>query len=113
MRRYYAYIKDKKIDGSGQCPCSGGGITCIEITEEVFDNINQYMYKRGKIVINPDWEEEQAKEERIQEIYARLTEIDNKSIRAIRANDTDYIEAYEQEAIALREELRGLINDDN
>jgi hypothetical protein len=110
MRRYYAFIKDKKIMGSGQCPCSGNGITCIEIEEEVFNNIDHYMYKQNKIVLNPDWEQEQYNAQRKEEILARLEEIDNKSIRALRANDTEYIEAYELEAIALREELR-VLND--
>lgn len=48
------------------------------------------------------------KEQRKQEILKALDEIDLKSIRAIRANDTEYLEKYEAEAQALREELRSL-----
>lgn len=79
------------------------GIDRIEETEDeyIIDG-DQYVLKTQEVI------DKQAKEARIQEIYARLTEIDNKSIRAIRANDTDYIDMYEQEAIALREELRSL-----
>ena len=104
----YAYIKDNKLVGSGICSVTGGGLTCIEITDEVFNNIEQYMYVNGEIVINPNYEEEKAKAERIEEILAELQTIDNKSIRAIRANDTEYIQMYEEQAESLREELRGL-----
>jgi hypothetical protein len=108
---YYAFIKNNKIDGCGECRCLSEHITNIVITEEVFNNIEQYMYEDGEIIINPDYAKEKAKTERIEEILARLKEIDNKSIRAIRANDTEYVEAYELEAESLREELRGLNND--
>ena len=48
------------------------------------------------------------KEQHRQEILKALDEIDLKSIRAIRANDTEYLKKYEAEAQALREELKGL-----
>lgn len=48
------------------------------------------------------------KEDKRTNIIARLQEIDILSIRAIRDNDEDYLEAYRQEAIKLREELRAL-----
>lgn len=51
---------------------------------------------------------ENQKQQRKQEILKELDELDLKSIRAIRANDTEYIAEYEQQAEALREELRTL-----
>lgn len=108
----YAYIKDEKIIGSGVCEVSGNGITCIEITEEIRADIKKYMYSNGEIIINPNYEQEEYKKRRKEEILIRLNEIDLKSIRALRANDTEYIEIYENEAANLREELRGL-NDNN
>lgn len=51
---------------------------------------------------------EYKKEQRKKEILNLLDELDLKSIRAIRANDTEYIEKYEEEAKALREELKTL-----
>lgn len=47
-------------------------------------------------------------QERISEILQELNEIDRKSIRALRANEADYIAIYEQQAQALREELQQL-----
>lgn len=57
---YYAFIENNKIIGKGQCPCSGEGLICIEISEEIYDNIDHYIYEDGEIVINPNYEEEQA-----------------------------------------------------
>lgn len=63
---------------------------------------DEYVLKTQEVI------DKQYKEKRTAEILARLDELDLKSIRAIRANDTEYIQAYETEAIALREELRSL-----
>lgn len=52
--------------------------------------------------------EQQEIKKRKQEILNLLDKLDLKSIRAIRANDTEYINKYEEEAEALREELRNL-----
>jgi hypothetical protein len=79
----------------------------IEETElEYILDGDEYVLKTQDII------DKQYKEQRTQEILARLDEIDQKSIRAIRSNDVDYIQAYEEEAETLRVELRGL-NGDN
>jgi hypothetical protein len=46
---------------------------------------------------------------RVIEIYAELDVIDRKCIRALRENDTARITQYEQQAEALRIELRSLL----
>ena len=75
----------------------------IEETElEYILDGDEYVLKTQEVI------DKQYKEKRTSEILARLDELDLKSIRAIRANDTEYIQAYETEAIALREELRSL-----
>lgn len=50
------------------------------------------------------------KSKRIQDIKLELSEIDRKSIRALRANDQSYIDDYEGQAIALRTELNSLVS---
>ena len=108
MLKYYAYIQDEKLNGCGQAECLSENITNIEISEEVFNNISYYVWDGEAVVLNPNWEQEEYKKNRIAEILAELETIDNKSIRAIRANDTDYIAMYETQAEELREELRSL-----
>ena len=62
---YYAHINttDNSI-GKGECPCSGDNIVCLEITEEVYNNIDHYIYQDGELVLDPDYEEKQAQKER-------------------------------------------------
>lgn len=60
-------------------------------------------------------EEKQAQErERLIEDYKQqLNALDLKSIRAIRSNDTEYIEKYEAEAIELRAKIKELESNEN
>ena len=69
-------------------------------------NIEYELYN-GEYLTKEEVQEKE-KEARIEEIKKELNELDIKSIRAIRTNDTAYLEKYEQEAQVLREELRSL-----
>lgn len=71
------------------------------------DDKNVYFYINNQLV-KKDKAEIEAKEKRIAEIKKQLDELDLKSIRAIRSNDTEYIARYEAEAIELRRELAEL-----
>lgn len=61
---YYATIIDNKITGKSECPCSGEGIISVEITEEVYNSLDHYMWDGEAVVINPNYDEEQAEKER-------------------------------------------------
>jgi len=66
---YYAVITNGKIDGKGQCPCSGDNTFSVEITEEVYDNIEQYIWNGSEVIYNPDYDNillEQKKAEKIE-----------------------------------------------
>ena len=63
---YFAFIEENKINGCGQCQCSE--VQNIEITQEQFNNIQNYVYLNGEIVIDPNLSAkqlQQAKEEKI------------------------------------------------
>lgn len=110
--KYYAHISllDNSI-GKGQCPCLGENIVCVEITQEVYDNIDKYIYQSGELIYDEDWEEKQKQKEReieISKIKSQLDSLDFKSIRAIRAKDTEYIDKYEAEAVVLRNKIKEL-----
>ena len=60
---YYAFIENEKIDGKGQCPCISEVIVSYEITEEVYDNLDRYMWNGSDVVLNPNYEEEQRQKE--------------------------------------------------
>lgn len=72
-------------------------------TEHVYFYINNQLVTQSKAEID-------AKNKRIAEIKAELDNLDLKSIRAIRSNDTDYIARYEAQAVELRRELAELVN---
>ena len=66
--KYYAIITDEILSGKAQCPCYGDNAFSVEITEEIYNNIEQYIYSDGEIVINPEWDNIQlnkAKDEKI------------------------------------------------
>lgn len=61
---YYAIITDNMINGKGQCPCTGDNTFSVEITEEVYNDLDKYIYSEGQVILNPNYEQEQAEKER-------------------------------------------------
>lgn len=64
--------------------------------------------RRFEIKLIPEPSEEEVKQREIESIKSQLNEIDLKSIRALRAGDTEYLEQYEAQAVALRKQLTEL-----
>lgn len=59
---YYFYIEENKIIGKGQAESLN--LINIEVTEEQYnqeDYNNYFIYQDGEIVVNPDYDNEQAK----------------------------------------------------
>lgn len=84
----------------------------LSLTNEENDTISTdtahiYFYINNELVARSRAEIEQANK-RKEEIKAELDELDLKSIRAIRSNDTQYIQMYETQAAELRSELASL-----
>lgn len=61
--KYYAFIKNENIDGKGQCPCSSTSVSSIEISKDIYDNIEKYKYDNGVLVLDPDYETKLAQQE--------------------------------------------------
>lgn len=53
---YYAFIINNEINGKGQCPCTADNLECIEISEDIYNNLEQYIYNGSEIVLNPDYD---------------------------------------------------------
>lgn len=64
---YYAFIENNKINGVGECRQLTEGVTNFEITEEIYHDIDRYMWDGSDVVLNPNYEEEmqQKEQERI------------------------------------------------
>ena len=74
-------------------------IYALEEAEELVDGI---------IITNHEYIVQKEKEAKRQEILKQLDSLDVKSIRAIRAGETEYIALYEEEAKKLRKQLQEL-----
>ena len=55
---YYAFIQDNKINGTGQVECLNA--QNIEITEDIYNNIDRYIWDGEELILNPNYDEEQA-----------------------------------------------------
>lgn len=54
---YYAQVENNEIIGTSEAKFLDEGILNIEITQEVSENIGDYIYQDGEIVLNPDIDE--------------------------------------------------------
>ena len=92
---YYAFIDNEKINGCGQCKQLTEGVLNIEVDEDIYNNIEKYIYQDGEIVLNPNYEEEQeAKErERIAQLYLTGADVE-RGIYQAKGMDFDDILAY-------------------
>ena len=55
---YYAFIENNKINGTGECLQLSNGVQNIEISEEIYNNIDKYIWNGSEIINNPDYEKE-------------------------------------------------------
>lgn len=65
--KYYAIYNTKTQELSkAQCRCLNAEVENIEITKEVYDNLEKYIYQDGELVLNPNYEAEQIEAKREQ-----------------------------------------------
>ena len=63
--KYFFNFKNGKIISISTGECVDENIICVEVTEEMYNNVEQYgnnyyIYKNGEVVLNPNYEQEQA-----------------------------------------------------
>lgn len=66
---YYFHIQNNQIVGKGQARLLNA--ENIEVSEDVYNESEKYIYQDGEIILNPNYEAEQAQKER--ERIAKLT----------------------------------------
>lgn len=81
---YYVFIQNDEIIGTGQCRCLNDDIQNISVPQEIYEDIDKYIYQDGEIILNPNYEAEQmAKEKaRIQELYMTRSDFFDGTIQA-------------------------------
>lgn len=71
-------------------------------------------FRLFEIVENPQPDAAELNARAIDKIKSQLNELDLRSIRALRANEATYLEEYELQAVALRQQLKELgVSDDS
>lgn len=83
--KYYAVYNNQTLELSkGQCKQIGGHIENIEISKEVYDNFEKYIYQDGQIVLDPDYEAKQAQKEkeRIAQLYLTGADVERGIYKA-------------------------------
>ena len=121
--KYYIFVeKDGSLNGCGQCQQLTEGIINVEVSKDVYnsfsENTMKYVYQNGKIVDNPNYENEKQEffiNERINEIYTELYELDTKRIRAVCEDEVKdektgetWLDYYNSQVYDLRIELASL-----
>ena len=53
---FYAFIEDNKLVGAGECRQLTAGVDNVEISEEVFRNIERYVWNGTALAEDPDFE---------------------------------------------------------
>ena len=107
---YYAFIRNGIIDGKGECQQLGDVIN-FEISEEVYNSLDRYMWNGEAVVENPNYQPDHSEE--IAELKAYLGSTDYVIIKL--AESTDESEKQEMlakydEIIIKRKEARQKIN---
>jgi hypothetical protein len=91
---YYVFIQNGKINGCGQCEQLTQGVFNIEVNEEIYNNIEKYIYQDGEIILNPNYEEEleQKERERIAKLYLTGADVERGIYQAKGMDFDDIIE---------------------
>lgn len=86
---YFVYIEDEKIIGNGFMKMLTDGVQNIEVEEEIYNDIEKYIYQDGEIILNPNYEAEQAAKEkaRIQELKMTKSDFFDGTIDAWGVNE--------------------------
>lgn len=120
---YYIFVEqDESLNGCGQCEQLTEGVKNVEVTEDIYNSFRQdalrYIYSNGKIVENPNYENEKQAvfiNERIEEIYEELNKLDTKRIRAVCEDEVKdektgetWLDYYNSQVYDLRVELLSL-----
>lgn len=115
---YYIFVKDDKINGSGEAIVLNENILSVIVSPEIYkdflENPNKYSYSNGEIVLNPNYEAELKQQEAERIAMLNLTAADvERGIYKAKGMDFDdiisLVQTYPQEGLdvkALKIELK-------
>lgn len=94
---YYAFITDNRINGCGQCICLNDEVENVEISEEVYNEIEKYIYSEGEIIPDSEYQEKQTRKEkeRINGLSMTRSDFFDGTIKAFGADSDELLTAIE------------------
>ena len=104
--KYYAHVFENVLQGSGMCRIITDGWQSIEITKEIYDSIDHYMYSNGQIIEDPDYEEKQEqkrKDQRNLEIDQKIKELNEMAITDLLQGNKANIDLYNEVIVGLEQ----------
>lgn len=76
MKYYAIYNTKTKELSKAQCRCLNAECINMEISKEVYDNLEKYIYQDGGLILNPNYEAEQEAKEQERIAMLSLTAAD-------------------------------------
>ena len=75
--KYYAIYNNLTLELSkAQCKCLNDECINIEITEDVYNNLEMYKYQDGEVILDPDYEAKQEAKEKERVANLTMTSLD-------------------------------------
>lgn len=107
---YYVFIENEKIDGTGQCRCLDENVQNIEVDYEIYSNIDKYIWQDGSLMLNPNYEAEQAQKERerIGNLFLTGADVERGIYQAINKDFEDIVEMVETLQFAEAPQVQGI-----
>lgn len=93
MFKYYAHIQNDELIDATATQYLDEGILNVEVPYEVYAEIDKYMWDGSNVVLDPNYEEEQAQKEkeRIQELYMTRSDFFDGTIKAFGLDSDDLL----------------------
>lgn len=76
MKYYAIYNTQTEQLSKAQCRCLNAECVNIEVSKDVYDNLEKYIYQDGELVLNPNYEAEQEAKEQERIAMLSLTAAD-------------------------------------
>lgn len=105
---YYVFIENEKINGYGQCKCLNDNVLNIEVEKDICNNIEKYIYQDGEIVLNDNYEAEQAQKTQKELAEYNYEQKAKKAYGGILINNTYLFETNETSQAMITASLIGL-----
>lgn len=104
---YYAFIENNKINGVGECRQLTEGVTNFEITEEIYNDIDRYMWDvdNQEVIINPNYEDEQRQKEQERINNLTMTPLDFIGVLQSLGLSLEQINAFLESNLSIKMQL--------